>query len=210
MATASMEQTPEPFVYRNTVQNTSSRICNCCGGWVWIVQVSQVLIKPTCASEATSPSNKRHALSNVMLNKGMSSANHKSNKGFRPSSKKNPSTSILARHEDKTIFSSEFNRRGPSTHPWRTPPRILNPQLSVSCLLSTLVCPKYTHGGIQIKCSEILCCPGAVHSAFQSIFRSHFGSSVWLKFSRLTLVFSACALVCHAAVCWAETCVEKF
>lgn len=23
----------------------------------------------------------------------------------------------------------------------------------------------------------------------------------WLKFSRLTLVFSACALVCHAAVC---------
>ena len=98
-------------------------------------------VKPTRASEATSSSNKRHALSNVLQNKSMSSANRNSNKGLRPSSRDHPSDSIFARHEDKTIFSTELNKRGLSRHPWRTPPRILNPQLSASCSLTTPVCP---------------------------------------------------------------------
>ena len=168
MATASMEQTPEPFVSRNTVQNIHchpTRVCNCCGGWAWVVKIFvffRVNVKPTCASEATSSSNKRHALSNVVQKKkSMSSANRKSNKGLRPSSRDNPSASIFARHEDKAISSTELNKRGLSTHPWRTPPRILNPQLSVSCSLTTPVCPKYTHCSIQIKCSEIPCCRSA-------------------------------------------------
>ena len=107
-------------------------VCNCGGGWAWVVKIfvffSRFNVKPTCASEATSSSNKRHVLSNVVQNKSMSSANRKSNKGLRPSSRDNPSASIFARHEDKAISSTELNKRGLSTHPWRTPPRTLNPQ----------------------------------------------------------------------------------
>ena len=72
---------------------TTPRVCNCCGGWAWVVKIFVLFlrfnVKSTCASEATSSSNKRHALSNVVQNKGMSSANRKSNKGW-PSSRDNP------------------------------------------------------------------------------------------------------------------------
>ena len=123
---------------------TPPRVRSCFGGWAWVVKMFVFFtfnVKPTSASEATSSSNKRHALSNVVENTNMSSANRRSNKGLRPSSRDNPSTSIFARHEDKAISSTALNKRGLSTHPWRTPPRISNPQLSTSRSLTTPVWP---------------------------------------------------------------------
>ena len=63
---ASKHPGPEPFVWRSTVQNIHCRlsphhevvsVCNCCGGWDWVVKMFMFLafnVTPTCASKATS------------------------------------------------------------------------------------------------------------------------------------------------------------
>ena len=92
MVPSRMEQAPEPFicVERHGLEHPPSPHHE----FVAVLGVGPELlkssfstfnVKPTSASEATSSSNKRHALSNVVQNTNMSAANGGSNKGLRPS-----------------------------------------------------------------------------------------------------------------------------
>ena len=132
-------------------------------------------VNPSCASQATSSSNKSHTLSNVVQMKSVSSANRKSNKGLGSLSK-------------RQAFQLPFS------HAMKTKPFVAPNQINVGQVhildahhreyfihssRCHLLCPKFMRCSIQIKCSEVLCCPAAVHNAFHSILSSC-GSSAWI------------------------------
>ena len=118
MATASMEQTPEPFVCRSTVQKNPFSPHN---EFVTVAAVGLDLLRFSFSSglmssllvQARQPAHPTKCTLCPMLrkiHKSMSSANRKSNKGLRPSSRDNPSASIFARHAMRTRPSPAPNQ----------------------------------------------------------------------------------------------------